>query len=914
MYVTVATYARHLEEDPAREELARQNDELAALHETALALIDGLDLESVLEAIVVRAGALVGCPDGWVSLRDPDADVLITRVGTGVFVDCVGDRVQRGEGIGGHVLASGEPVAVDDYRSWPGRSVANDALSLGAVAGVPLCAGSEVIGVLGLARTGTALRFETAEIELLSRFGRLASLALENARLYAEAQRELVERRRAEEELRSALASLRQSDEELRLTREQMIRRLANAAEFRDVETGRHVERMGRYAGLLAHRLGLDDRHCELIKTASPLHDIGKIGIADAVLRKRGLLTEAERREMERHAEIGYRLLAESGSELLELAARIAWTHHERFDGTGYPRGLAGEAIPLEGRIAAVADVFDALTSDRPYRPAFAPEEAIRLMLEGRGSHFDPRVLDAFLDALHEVRQDSEEVEAGTPTPVVLSVTDLGSTPRDTLTVAALRTAADEASRLLAAAAHDRQAIDAALGRLRELVPELLVSVYAREHDRLWCVAQRGYDEVRDGYRLDQGIMGRAVRTGHVQLIADVRRDGDFIEAAPEILSELAIPFGDGLGVFNVETRQLELPPEAVGAFDRLARALGSKVAALGTGIRVDLGSLARLFVYAGSLKGEGEIAEFSTRTLGRLLDLDAAQLDLCHNDTGYVLASFWRESDSDVEPIAPSRLDQIARLVDPTGAAYNILDLRSVHLESGPDEGWPWLLWLPLEVAGGRVGVLVGRSEKRLNVEPANVDAATLFAPHAAALIDAAQAIRREQRVAVTDSLTGLLNRRGFEQRFREEIKRAERAGRELGVVILDCDGLKAINDRGGHQLGDSVLVRVARCLKTQKRVSDIAGRLGGDEFAVLLPEVDGDGTVLAAERLRRSIVAQVLEDGQLVTATFGVAVYPTDGKTPGALLRAADQALYLAKAAGRNRTGVFGQPEPVG
>jgi diguanylate cyclase (GGDEF)-like protein len=278
------------------------------------------------------------------------------------------------------------------------------------------------------------------------------------------------------------------------------------------------------------------------------------------------------------------------------------------------------------------------------------------------------------------------------------------------------------------------------------------------------------------------------------------------------------------------------------------------------------------------------------------------------------VLASFWRGPDSEVEPIAPSRLEQIARLVDPTGAAYNILDLRSVHLESGPDEGWPWLLWLPLEVAGGRVGVLVGRSERRLSVEPANVEAATLFAPHAAALIDAAQAIRREQRVAVTDSLTGLLNRRGFEQRFREEIKRAERADRDLGVVILDCDGLKAINDRGGHQLGDSVLVRIARCLKTQKRAGDIAGRLGGDEFAVLLPEVDGDSAVLAAERLRRSIVAQVLEDGQLVTATFGVAVFPADGRTPGALLRAADQALYLAKAAGRNRTCVFGQPEPVG
>jgi putative two-component system response regulator len=133
------------------------------------------------------------------------------------------------------------------------------------------------------------------------------------------------------------------------------------------------------------------------------MHDVGKIGVPDAILLKPGPLDAGERVEMQRHAEIGYGILAGSGAELLDLAATIAWTHHERFDGGGYPRGLKGEEIPLEGRIAAVADVFDALTSDRVYRAAFTRAEALMMMRAERGLHFDPRVLDAFLEAEGEI-------------------------------------------------------------------------------------------------------------------------------------------------------------------------------------------------------------------------------------------------------------------------------------------------------------------------------------------------------------------------------------------------------------------------------------------------------------------------------------------------------------------------------
>ena len=143
---------------------------------------------------------------------------------------------------------------------------------------------------------------------------------------------------------------------ELRRSREQAVQRLAAAMGYRDDETGLHSARTGRLAWLIARGLGLDTERCELIRIAAPLHDIGKIAIPDSILRKAGPLTQIERQLMETHAETGYKLLAGSGEELLELGATIAWTHHERLDGTGYPRGLQGDELPLEGRIVAIAD------------------------------------------------------------------------------------------------------------------------------------------------------------------------------------------------------------------------------------------------------------------------------------------------------------------------------------------------------------------------------------------------------------------------------------------------------------------------------------------------------------------------------------------------------------------------------
>lgn len=235
--------------------------------------------------------------------------------------------------------------------------------------------------------------------------------------------------RKLEEEVRRRTSELANS-------RLELIHCLARTAEFRDNETGRHVVRVGRYAEIIARQLGLDEAAVELIGHAAPLHDMGKVGVPDAVLLKQGKLTPDELEIMQKHSLYGKRtfepmsrdewqsfkshtflgemIMDVESSPIITMAAKVALTHHEKWDGTGYPLGLCKEDIPLAGRITAVADVFDALSSKRPYKPAFPLDKCFASIQEGSGSHFDPRVVGAFLacrEAVVQVRMEHADVE-----------------------------------------------------------------------------------------------------------------------------------------------------------------------------------------------------------------------------------------------------------------------------------------------------------------------------------------------------------------------------------------------------------------------------------------------------------------------------------------------------------------------
>lgn len=229
--------------------------------------------------------------------------------------------------------------------------------------------------------------------------------------------------------------AVQQRTQELAISRQHVIECLARAAEYRDDDTGQHIIRVGRYAGVIAAELDFSPEYCRQIEQAAQLHDVGKIAIPDGILKKKGKLDEAEYELMQKHciyghkviqpysdaekltvrahAEMGARILNVSSSEIIRMAGRIALTHHEWWDGSGYPIGLAGEDIPIEGRITAVADVFDALSSPRPYKKAFPRAKCFEIMSDESGTHFDPNVLQAFFARSAEiVRIQMEGVDA----------------------------------------------------------------------------------------------------------------------------------------------------------------------------------------------------------------------------------------------------------------------------------------------------------------------------------------------------------------------------------------------------------------------------------------------------------------------------------------------------------------------
>jgi HD-GYP domain-containing protein (c-di-GMP phosphodiesterase class II) len=248
-----------------------------------------------------------------------------------------------------------------------------------------------VLGVLQvLNKTGGG--FQADDEKMLVLFAEQAAAAVENAQLY----------------------------DELQAAYKDTIFRLAAAAEFKDHDTRNHLERVSRYAALIAEDRGMPADWCARLALASPMHDIGKLGIPDAILKKPGRLTEEEWVDMRRHPLFGGDILANSENELLRMSERVARGHHEKWDGTGYPLGISGEAIPLEARIVALADVFDALTSRRCYKPAFSLDDTRKIIDEGAGKHFDPQLVESFRNIFPKILDVMERFAdrpAETPPP-----------------------------------------------------------------------------------------------------------------------------------------------------------------------------------------------------------------------------------------------------------------------------------------------------------------------------------------------------------------------------------------------------------------------------------------------------------------------------------------------------------------
>lgn len=348
--------------------------ELHAIFEIDKAITSAIDLETVLQQIVQMSIGLLGAKISSLMLLDEENQELVIAAAHGLSERYISKGpVKVGQSIAGRVIKEGRPIAVEDIREDPRHVYSDFAREEGlcSLLSVPLSLKDKVIGVLNI-YTEEYHKFTPHEINLFTSLASQAAIAIENARLF-------------------------ESLEEIYL---EVITALASAIDARDAYTHGHSTRVTEYAVAIAEEMGLPPTEVDIIRNASILHDVGKIGIRENILKKDRKLTRDERREMQYHPLIGARIL--QSVRLLEPVLPLVYHHHEWYDGSGYPDGLRGEEIPLGARIIAVADAFESMTSDRPYRKALPLEEAVSELQRGKSRQFDPNVVDVFLRLLEE--------------------------------------------------------------------------------------------------------------------------------------------------------------------------------------------------------------------------------------------------------------------------------------------------------------------------------------------------------------------------------------------------------------------------------------------------------------------------------------------------------------------------------
>lgn len=334
------------------------------------------ELQYVLNAMANFSKDLLNCDRCSIFLYDAKEDELWTTVahGTGQI------RIPAQSGVAGYSALSKEiQIVVDAYNDFRFNPEVDQitGYTTRSILTVPLLNhNDQLLGVFQALNKDDGL-FTTNDAEMLLLISNYASKSIENALLYSQ----------------------------LTKTQMQIILKLSSAAEFKDEDTSKHTKRVGSYSALLGRAMGLSPKDVELLELTAPMHDAGKIGIADAILKKPGKLTDEEFQTMKTHSDMGYKLLYDEDNDFLRAAALIAQDHHEKVDGSGYPQGLIGEEISLFGRIVAIADVFDALTSTRPYKKAWTLNEGVDFLKENAGTHFDITLVDLFTQNIKEVKK-----------------------------------------------------------------------------------------------------------------------------------------------------------------------------------------------------------------------------------------------------------------------------------------------------------------------------------------------------------------------------------------------------------------------------------------------------------------------------------------------------------------------------
>jgi len=340
------------------------------------------DYDEIMETLAHMGKTLSGADRCTVWIVSDDKKTIWTKVSHGM--DAI--ELPINSGIVGHTIMTGRRVLIDDvyqHEKFNPDVDKKTGYRTKSMMVIPMYDNDEeIIGAFQVINhMGKRDTFDNHDMEYLTLASTYAAEALVSKKLAIEIEE----------------------------TQKEVVFTMGSIGESRSKETGNHVKRVAEYSKILASAYGMDEKESELLKQASPMHDIGKIAIPDAILKKPGRFDENEREIMNTHAELGYHMIKQSTRPLLKTAAIVAYEHHEKYDGTGYPRGLKAEEIHIYGRITALADVFDALGSDRVYKKAWDDERVFKLIKEERGKHFDPRLVDIFFENLEEILEVREQ-------------------------------------------------------------------------------------------------------------------------------------------------------------------------------------------------------------------------------------------------------------------------------------------------------------------------------------------------------------------------------------------------------------------------------------------------------------------------------------------------------------------------
>jgi diguanylate cyclase (GGDEF)-like protein/putative nucleotidyltransferase with HDIG domain len=556
---------------------------------------------------------------------------------------------------------------------------------------------------------------------------------------------------------------------ELNALNQSVITSLAMAIDAKDRYTHKHINRVREYAVGLAERLGLSPEEIEAVKIAALLHDIGKLAVPENILGKPGKLTPEEFEVIKTHVTVGAMIL--EPVRFPWPVVPIVMSHHERWDGNGYPKGLQGEEIPIGGRIVSLADVFDALTSTRPYRSAMTREKAIEFLQAGSGTQFDPHVVDTFVASLPEIEARIEQLE-------------LLDGEEDSEAEGVAATARERASDALEQIAKANEAMFA----LCELTD--LISARPDSEEILDLVVQK---------------------------------------------VEKLVPASTTV-IFLVDQEEGELKPACVR------------------------GLLPELFDDMTIKIGEG--------------------------------ASGWVVEQNEPLLNGAASLD-VARKLKPT----DNLELTST-------------LCVPLLVESRVIGTITLYHTSYEYFKPHHQRLLSLIAEHAAPAMETARTFTLTRQLAMEDTLTSLPNARALMQFLRHELAESERQEGEFGVLLMDVDNFKLVNDSMGHLEGDRILQRIGHILQESVRDMDFVARYAGDEFVVVLPHASAAVAEVVTQRIRRAVAQFAWEWGQVeLGISIGQAFYPVDGTDAKRLLGVADGRMYIDKSARKKQRE---QPAP--